>query len=143
MTATKHGELQRRRRAYEWKARWNRLWWYREGSWKHLLVACLTPLRYQAPLRNVVAAATIIGMGGGASIVAGGSLGTGMLFAAGALSVVMAGAGLIRFSRERRSRFDRPPGAGPEQAGVREPRRPPRGGGEMSAALDLESDESG
>ena len=32
--------------------------------------------------------------------------------------------------------------AGDEQAGVREPRRPPRGGGELSAALDLDGDEA-
>ncbi|MDJ0665249.1 MAG: hypothetical protein QNJ75_11860 [Acidimicrobiia bacterium] len=142
MTDTKHRELQRRRRAFERKARWNRVWAYRVGSWKHLMVACLEPLRSQPRLPYVIAAATIIGIGGGASLIAGGGLGTGMLVAVGALLVAMAGTGLIRFSRERRSRFHRPPGRGPEQAGVREPRRPPRGGGEMSAALDLDRDEA-
>lgn len=142
MTETKHRELQRRRRAYERKARWNLVWWYRVGSWKHLLVACLEPLRSQPLLMNVIAAATIVGVGGGVSLIAGGGFGTGMLFAVGVLLVVIVGIGLIRFSRERRSRFHRPPGRGPEQAGVREPRRPPLGGGEMSAALDLDGDEA-
>jgi len=144
MTDTKHRELQRRRLVYERKARWNRVWSYRVGSWKHLLAACLEPLRNQPLLTNVIVAATLIGLGGGASLMVGDGLGTGMLAALGALLVVMAGTGLIRFSRERRSRFHRPPGGGPEQAeaGVREPRRPPGGGGELSAAIDLDGDEA-
>lgn len=142
MNDTKHRELQRRRRVYERKALWNRVWSYRVGSSKHLLVACLEPLRNQPLLTNVILAATLIGIGGGASLIVGGGLWTGMLLAWGALLVMMAGIGLIRFSRERRSRFHRPPGGGPEQAGVREPRRPPDGGGELSGALDRDSDEA-
>jgi hypothetical protein len=142
MTDTTQRDLQRRRRVHERKARWNHVWSNRVGSWKHLLVACLEPLRNQPILTNVIVAATLIGIGGGASLMVGGSRGTGMLSAWAALVVVMAGTGLIRFLRERRSRFHRPPGEGPEQTGVREPRRPPGGGGELSAALDLDGDEA-
>lgn len=73
------------------------MWSYRVGSWKHLLVACLEPLRNQRLLTNVIVAATIIGIGGGISLMVGGGLGTGVLFAVGALLVVMTGTGLVRF----------------------------------------------
>ncbi len=135
-------ELKRRRRVCERKARWNRVWSYRVGSWKHLLVACLEPLRDQPLLANVIVAATLIGIGGGASLMVGGGPGTGMLSALRAPLVVMAGTGLIRSSRERRSRFRRPPVRGPVQAWVRELRRLPGGSGELSAALDLDCDKA-
>ena len=93
MTDTKHRELQRRRLVYERKARWNHVWSYRMGSWKHLLVACLEPVRNQPLPTNVIVAAPLIGIGGGASLMVGGGLGTGMLFAWAAPLVVMQASG--------------------------------------------------
>ena len=44
-------------------------------------MACLKPLRNQPLATNIIAAATIIGIGGGVSLIAGGGLVAGMLIA--------------------------------------------------------------
>lgn len=80
-------------------------------------------------------------VGGGVSLLVGGTFLTGMLYAAAALLLFGAVTGWIRFRRDIR-RWSKPPtGAGPEEAGVREPRRPPPGGGEMAAVLELDHDD--
>lgn len=137
---------QRRRRRYKlpsrWERFWNRLWAYRVGSPKHLIVACMEPIIDQDWWVSPVIGSAVLATGGGVSLLIGSRFLTGVLVAVTALVVVMVANGWVRFRREAKGMWTWPPGAGPEKAGVREPRRPPPGGGERSAAVELDYDDT-
>jgi hypothetical protein len=111
------------------------------GSWNHFFVASVEPIRDQDWWVNLVVGSGIIIVGGGLSRMIGGRFLTGVVVAAAGLLMVLAVIGRIRFEREIRSMSDGPPRSGPENAGVREPRRPPPDGGAMLAALELDHDD--
>ncbi|MDH3262029.1 MAG: hypothetical protein OEM81_11035 [Acidimicrobiia bacterium] len=147
MSETQQRQLQRRGRRYErhsrWERLWNRVWAYKVGSPKHFFVACMDLIIGQDWWVSPAVGSAVLALSGGIARLIGGRFLTGVLVAATLLVAFMVASGWVRFRREVQGIWTWPPGSGgPEEAGVREPRRPPPGGGEMSTALELDHDDS-